>query len=366
MAADTLPKWLALPASRRRCSYLFVIFVILVIIYEFRTLLLPPVVYPLYESDQGQKLARPLSARDLLARPLPHDFKTLPKLIHQTWFPAGSNMSERAQVWVETMRAQNPDWEYVLWDDETDRMIVEQHFPWFLETYDKLPQEILRADVARNFYMYLVGGMYADVDTEALRPVEPLFLSHDTPLLSHRISLNKAPPLPLQNHPQTQRAFLGRMSRSPDLNSNAAVPNGWMASSPGHPFWLLPALHVLERADSGGDGSVEDLTGPGALQRMVQKYLADSKQGPGAVRRQVCAKIQQRQPSWSLFCDAEINDSLVLLPQRQIYPFSWVDDDVKACLAAFGNPEFDPEVCKREIDVEEWPSYFITYCTHSW
>ncbi|PLB52518.1 TPT-domain-containing protein [Aspergillus steynii IBT 23096] len=268
MTADTLPKWLALPASRRRCSYLFAIFVILVVVYEFRTLLLPPVVYPLYESDESPKLARSLSARDLLSRPISHDLKTLPKLIHQTWFPAGSNMSERAQVWVETMRAQNPDWEYVLWDDETDRMIVEQHFPWFLETYDKLPQEILRADVARNFYMYLIGGMYADVDTEALRPVEPLFLSHDTPLLAHRSSLSQAPPSPLPNHPQTQRAFLGRMSRSPDLNSNAAVPNGWMASSPGHPFWLLPALHVLERAESGGDGSVEDLTGPGALQRM--------------------------------------------------------------------------------------------------
>lgn len=158
MAADTLPKWLALPASRRRCSYIFAIFAILVVFYEFRTLLLPPVVYPAYESGQNPNLAPSLSARDLLSRPISHDLKTLPKLIHQTWFPAGSNMSERAQVWVETMRAQNPDWEYVLWDDETDRMIVEQHFPWFLETYDKLPQEILRADVARNFYMYLVGG----------------------------------------------------------------------------------------------------------------------------------------------------------------------------------------------------------------
>jgi mannosyltransferase OCH1-like enzyme len=67
-------------------------------------------------------------------------------------------MSERAQVWVEGLRAQNPDWEYVLWDDETNRMLVEQYCPWFLQSYDSLPQEILRADVVRNLYMYIFGG----------------------------------------------------------------------------------------------------------------------------------------------------------------------------------------------------------------
>ncbi|THC92655.1 hypothetical protein EYZ11_007857 [Aspergillus tanneri] len=358
MTAGSLPSsWLGMLASRRRCFYFLAVCIVVALFYEFHSIFIPSIsqVHP----TDTPLLASSLSARTLLSRPTSNDLTTLPKIIHQTWFPVGSNMSERAQTWVKTMRAQNPDWEYVLWDDETNRMLVEQHFPWFLETYLKLPQEILRADVARNFYMYLFGGMYADVDTEALRPVAPLFAAHDISLASHQSSLSSP-----QLVPQAQRAFLGRMGHNYDLTSNAAVPNGWMASPPGHPFWLLPVLHVLERAGGGGDGSVEDLTGPGALGRMIKKYFEDSQHG--SVRREYCAGVQQIQPSWMLFCNTDIKDSLILLPEKQIYPFSWVDDDVKACLAAFANPEFDPEVCKRVIDVDAWPSYFITYCTHSW
>lgn len=67
-------------------------------------------------------------------------------------------MSESAQQWVATVKAKNPDWEYVLWDNESDELLVKKYFPWFLETYRQLPQEINRADMVRNFYMYLFGG----------------------------------------------------------------------------------------------------------------------------------------------------------------------------------------------------------------
>ncbi|RAH71410.1 TPT-domain-containing protein [Aspergillus aculeatinus CBS 121060] len=235
-----------------------------------------------FASPQHHKLpftspsyARSLSARELISRPRSSDLVSIPKLIHQTWFPAGSNMSENAQLWVQTMRAQNPDWEYVLWDDETNRLLVETHFPWFLQDYLRLPKEILRADVVRNLYMFLFGGMYADVDTEALRPVESLFAGHDTPLRAAHSSLlgswtgRAKTPSPHDASTLTQRAFLGHMSHRAGLDGPAAVPNGWMASPPGHPFWLLPVIHVIENPNGSEDGSVESLTGPTALAAWV-------------------------------------------------------------------------------------------------
>ncbi|BAE66448.1 unnamed protein product [Aspergillus oryzae RIB40] len=59
---------------------------------------------------------------------------------------------------------------------------------------------------------------------------------------------------------------------------------------------------------------------------------------------------------------AHMQDALVLLPEKQIYPFSWVDDanNASVCQAAWENPTFDPEECKRLMEVEAWPSYFIT------
>lgn len=140
--------------SRRRIQLFLGISVFLVLLsYPFRSSIVPSVV-----PASSPPIARALPARTLLSRPLSRDGTTIPKIIHQTWFPAGSNMSERAQDWVHGMRTQNSDWEYVLWDDETNRMLVEQYFPWFLQTYDSLPKEILRADVVRNLYMYLFGG----------------------------------------------------------------------------------------------------------------------------------------------------------------------------------------------------------------
>lgn len=147
-------QWLTSQFNRRRFQLSFALAIVLLLSYLFHLDVLPTD----YEAPFKDHYARTLSARDLLARPLSQDLTTIPKLIHQTWFPAGSNMSDDAQTWVRTMRSQNADWEYVLWDDETNRMLVEQYFPWFLTDYNRLPKEIHRADVVRNLYMYLFGG----------------------------------------------------------------------------------------------------------------------------------------------------------------------------------------------------------------
>ncbi|KAF7168950.1 hypothetical protein CNMCM6106_003972 [Aspergillus hiratsukae] len=367
-SSSPLLRCLRAQCSRRRYQCAFGAAVIIFLLFYFHSTVVPLESSSRLTSHFSKPwMAREVSARSLLARPVSKDPVTIPKIIHQTWFPAGSNMSERAQAWVQTMRKQNPDWEWVLWDDETNNMLVQTYFPWFWDIYAGLPQEILRADIARNLYMYLFGGMYADVDTEALIPVEPLFTGHGTSLASHHKTLSSVPP---STSSLVQRAFLGRMAHSEDVMASAAVPNGWMASPPGHPFWLMNIVFLMEHPEGTGDGSVEGLTGPGVLSLMIKHYYENFKNE--SLRRHVCDRVRQRQPSWSIFCEEEyvhnerLKDAVILLPRQQIYPFSWVDDKNSVCLAAFHNPEFDPDECKRLMDVDAWPSYFITYCTHSW
>ncbi|RDW74373.1 glycosyltransferase family 32 protein [Aspergillus mulundensis] len=361
----------------RRKPLLFVLLgVALISLYPlgFRSRFLLPASTPISPSTTEPLTILPaspsVSAQDLLSRPISTDRTSIPKIIHQTWFPAGSNMSESAQTWVATMRAQNPAWEYVLWDDETDELLVEKYLPWFLETYRSLPKEINRADMARNFYMYLFGGMYADVDTEALRPVDALFAAHEVPLRSHLDITSTS------GTTRVQRAFMGRMAHTLDPEGLGAIPNGWMASPPGHPFWLLPVLYVLENPK--GDGSVEGMTGPGILGPLIKQYYSTTiGVGGDSLRRQLCTRIQSIQPGWDLFCPSagyveeeeseNLSHSLVLLPREQVYPFSWADDgDIKVCLGQKHNEAFDAEKCKQRMGVDLWPSYFITYCTHTW
>ncbi|KAL4933084.1 uncharacterized protein BDV17DRAFT_287441 [Aspergillus undulatus] len=366
---------------RRRTLLIIFLAIALILIYPFGSSFLLPATTlnpssPLPESSlpnaQLPLKAKDLSAYDLLSRPITSDLTTIPKIIHQTWFPAGTSMSESAQKWVETVKAHHPDWEYVLWDDESDEVLVKTHFPWFLDTYRSLPKEINRADMARNFYI-----MYADVDTEALRPVNSLFAAHDVALAPHLESISsRNPSFSSSPGPRVQRAFMGRMAHTLDPEGLGAIPNGWMASPPGHPYWLLPVLAVLENPKD--DGSVEGMTGPGILGPLIKQYFNARKSGEdSALRRQLCERVQSVQPAWDLFCPSagysledgiagggeELKHALVLLPREQIYPFSWVDDgDVKSCLGAKKNELFDAEAC-YPILLTTWHLLFATLCT---
>ena len=62
----------------------------------------------------------------------------------------------------------------------------------------------------RIIYMHRFGGMYADLDIEALRDMSPLLLGSTEPVLAY-------------------------LSATWGLRHN--IPNAWMASPPGHPFW---------------------------------------------------------------------------------------------------------------------------------
>ena len=66
----------------------------------------------------------------------------------------------------------------------------------------------------RPFYMHKHGGMYADLDMEALRDLSPLLKG------------------------QTEPVFAALMD-DPPHSFRHNVPNAWMASPAGHPFWQV-------------------------------------------------------------------------------------------------------------------------------
>lgn len=71
--------------------------------------------------------------------------------------------------------------------------------------------------------MYKFGGVYADLDFRALKPMDELLVGSE----------------PL--------AVVG--SLSPDVDWDNNFPNAWLASSPGHPFWMY-CLMEIARASS--------------------------------------------------------------------------------------------------------------------
>ena len=74
-----------------------------------------------------------------------------------------------------------------------------------------------------------------------------------------------------------RKAFLGRMGTDEDFPRS--IPNAWMASTPNHPFWLLPLESIKDNVYSGKEP--EYLTGPTALYERVKQYKEEHDGGEG-------------------------------------------------------------------------------------
>lgn len=86
----------------------------------------------------------------------------IPRIIHQTW--KNNDLLPHMKDSQKSFIDKNPNWMYVLWTDEMNRKLIQEHFPWFLEYYDNYEYNIQRADVIRYFILWLYGGVYADTD----------------------------------------------------------------------------------------------------------------------------------------------------------------------------------------------------------
>ncbi|KAJ9605805.1 hypothetical protein H2200_009654 [Cladophialophora chaetospira] len=97
---------------------------------------------------------------------------SIPLILHQTW------KSRRIETWSELLRNSVEKWlEYVVsddmayffWDDEGVTRLLDHFEPDFVDHFHSLPTNVERSDVFRVLVLKWFGGIYADVDTQALR-----------------------------------------------------------------------------------------------------------------------------------------------------------------------------------------------------
>ena len=143
----------------------------------------------------------------------------------------------------------NPDWEYKLWTDEDLHELVQDHYPELEELYLSYPNPVQRADMGRYLVLDHCGGVYADIDTECLSPLDPI--TDDA-----RVILAEEP---VEHH-----------HHATSLGLDHFFFNGVMASPKGHPFWKhLIAILVRSRHASR---YVIESTGPVVLTSAVDTF----------------------------------------------------------------------------------------------
>lgn len=96
----------------------------------------------------------------------------IPKKIHQIWL-GPLPVEKKFQAWVDSWRRLHPDWEYKLW---TNSDVV--HFPIInRRAYEASSLYSQKADILRYEILYRCGGLYADIDTEAIESFDAVHKS---------------------------------------------------------------------------------------------------------------------------------------------------------------------------------------------
>jgi mannosyltransferase OCH1-like enzyme len=175
-------------------------------------------------------------------------YAPLPKIIHQQWktaeIPKGK-YTEWRQAWLDLYPS--PEYEHILWTDESMRQLIASLYPEFLPIYDAYPYNIQRADVARYFILHRFGGLYADLDYEPL-------INFWHRIASDRVSLIESP-----------------------YKYNEQHQNSLMASPQGDSFWnaVLDALvqggGSSSNSSYSSSSSVFAKTGPQFLDRVARR-----------------------------------------------------------------------------------------------
>jgi len=228
--------------------------------------------------------------------PEPTQIEEISRVIFQTW-KSRIDIPPNYRYWRSTFIRNNPDFKCVLWDDDDNREFIAERFPWFLSTYDRLPAAIFRADAVRPLFLFLYGGVYVDIDTECLRPLETMPFSGDV--------------------------ILGQMG--PDLNFEHSIPNAVMASKPFQLFWLVVIILMMEKVKSRGRvgdlgrATPESLTGPILLHEAFDFYRSESEKN---IRLRTLPIIEKLPEEISARIQA---GRIELLPPDVWYPIAWTN-----------------------------------------
>ncbi len=175
----------------------------------------------------------------------------IPKIIHQT--AKTTDIPLEWSMLSKKVQTLHPGWEYRFWTDEDNLAFVRAEFPSFLEVYQSLPKNIMRADVIRYLLMYLIGGMYLDLDYEMLKEFDLL-----------------------------QYSLVLPANRSTEIDNYEQIGNCIFASEPGHPFWKIVIDDLLTNPPRiNNDLDILSATGPIYLTKILNQFSAAERKALG-------------------------------------------------------------------------------------
>lgn len=171
------PIWMAathlrnrVPTQMRRCIPLYIAFICFILVVLNADIISVPA-KPTNLFKRQASSQKPLKGAGAQGT-------RFPKKIWQTWKVDPLSFDQRDALTAKTWTAKNRDYRYEVLTDTNDLTWIEQHYgpdgldrADIVDFYRNVNATIIKADLLRYLIMYAEGGVYADIDVEALRPV---------------------------------------------------------------------------------------------------------------------------------------------------------------------------------------------------
>ena len=183
----------------------------------------------------------------------------IPKIVHQTW--KTQKMPDPISKCVASLRQLNPHWEHRFYTDDDWESLITECSLVDRESFLRFPTGIQRADIFRAVALYEKGGVYADVDLVAIRPLDSMISAAvESGLIAEDTEMILA-----TDHPVHSRVIYG---------GGEVLMNNFMISVPRARFLELYLHRMMSSVAGGALSSREPVstTGPVAITQLIDEY----------------------------------------------------------------------------------------------
>jgi inositol phosphorylceramide mannosyltransferase catalytic subunit len=174
----------------------------------------------------------------------------IPKIIHQTFKSAKLPFITRWQI--SRFRKRNPAYRYEFYDDARIEQFLQQEYPAeVLAAYQRIQIGAAKADFFRYAVLYKKGGIYLDIDSRIVHPLDQWIQPDDEAI----IALEKNP---------------------------GEIYVQWaLIYAPGHPFLAKTIELMLENIRQNKyPHDVHSMTGPGVYSQAIRACLVEDPNTP--------------------------------------------------------------------------------------
>ena len=254
------------------------------------------------------------------------DKHMVPKTIFQTWVSTTDTpIPENTKEWRDSWKKYNPDFEYLLFDNNANLKLINTRFPELLSIYNSYDRDVMRSDLSRYLYMYAFGGIYVDNDFECLKSFDPvlLFIQQTTRI---------------DGHTDTGLDIMfGKLDCKPEEFLHS-IPVSLIISKKGCHFWKF-VLNVITNLGIQNNNLTFEMQTGAVLIYVCIKYYTESD-------KSIATRIYGKDIFEGI--DMSGTHSRIGYAEPEIfYPLNW-----------------EKKNSKNEIDLSR--SYAVTYWQHNW